>query len=136
MQTALLLCGILFLLVGLILTVVFFVVKMPLIACLFTMIFVVIGAVMLIVALKKKAQAKKLRENGRKVYATITAVSPNYSVTINGRHPYIIHCEYNGVPYQGDYARPITEAIVGKTIPVYVSTEDPKQYLVDTSALN
>ena len=136
MQTVLLLCGSIFLLVGVIITAVFLAVKMPLVACLIPLAFVVIGAVMLGSALKRKALEKKLRENGRKLWATVTSFSPNYSVTINGRHPYIIHCEYNGVPYQGDYSRPITEAIVGKTIPVYVSTEDPKNYLVDTSVLD
>lgn len=128
--------GITFLVGGLFLTIGYIFLKMPWFTILFSLFFVVMGARMLAIALKRLALEKKLRENGKKVWATITGTSPNYSVTIKGRHPSIIHCEYNGVHYYGEYPRTITRDIGGEIIPVYVSEENPKQYVMDMSALN
>ncbi len=136
MQFVMLVIGAIFTLVGLGLGIGFFASgEMPLIVCLLPLIFVVLGVLFLYLYFKKKLQAKKLKENGRKVWAVITNVSPNYSVTINGRHPYILTCEYNGAIFQTDYMKAVTSDLVGKNVTVYVDEEDPAKYFVDLSEL-
>ena len=136
MQFTMLLIGSLFTLIGLGMSFAFFSTgEVPLFACLLPLIFTVIGLAFLFSFFRKKLRAKKLKETGRQLRAVITNVSPNYSVTINGRHPYLIDCEYNGLMFQADYMKAVTYDMVGKTVTVYVSEEDPSKYFVDTSEL-
>jgi hypothetical protein len=136
MQFVYLVIGVLFTLVGGGLAVGFTAAgEFPIYVCLLPLIFVALGVFFLYKFISGKLLVKKLRENGRKVYAEITEVSTNYSVSINGRHPYLLLCEYNGARFQADYMKPVTYDLVGKTVPVYISEDDPSKYFVDLSEL-
>ncbi len=136
MQAIMLIMGIVFTIVGLGLTAGFWSTgDAPIYVCLLPLIFVAVGVFLLYSFISKKILVKKLRESGRKVYALITEVSTNYSVSINGRHPYLLECEYNGARFQADYMKQVTYDLVGKTVPVYVDQEDPSKYFVDVSEL-
>ena len=94
--------------------------------------FIVLGAFYI---LRKRHRRKRLLESGRKVWAQIVEVRPNYQVTINGRNPYIITCMAEGRVFRGDYEKDILSDLSDKSVPVYISPEDPEQYYVDLSSL-
>lgn len=98
-------------------------------------VFIVLGAFFVFYVLKKRHRRKKLLESGRKVWAQITEVRPNYQVTINGRNPYIITCMAEGRVFRGNYEKDIQSDLLDKSVPVYISPEDPEQYYVDLSSL-
>lgn len=136
MQTIMLIIGIVFTIVGVGLTAGFTIAgEFSYYVSLIPLIFVAVGVFFLYKFISGKILVKQLRENGRKVYAVITEVSINYSVSINGRHPYLLLCEYNGARFQADYMKPVTYDMTGKTVPVYVSEDDPAKYFVDVSEL-
>ena len=60
-------------------------------------IFLFIGILFLILMLKKKKDAQKLLDNGQYVIAEICEITPNYTVRINGKHPYVIQCKYETI---------------------------------------
>ena len=134
MQTVLLLGGIIMFFVGLVFTAVGIASSMTLLLII-GLVVLLIGGGMLFVFLRQKAEANKLRETGTMVMATITAFTPNLSVTINGRHPYILHCSYNGMVYQADYNKTTVPDLVGRQVPVYLAMDGSGKYLVDLKAL-
>ena len=131
MQLFLLVFGLIFLVVGLILTVGFLFAEMPIYIILFPLIFVAIGGVTLYKVIRGKLLAKKLRENGRRIWATVASVEPNYRVSYNGRHPYTVLCSAEGREFKTDTMKSSVLDLVGKTVPVLVSIENDKDYLID-----
>ncbi|MEG2054587.1 MAG: phage holin family protein, partial [Oscillospiraceae bacterium] len=58
------------------------------------LVFFLVGASILLVALLKNKRKKWLLQNGERLIATITNVGQDYSVSVNGRSPNVINCEY------------------------------------------
>lgn len=131
----LLLVGAVFFTVGAIISIAFLTSGMPLVAGLLPLIFVVIGGIMLYFSIRKMQKNKQLRENGKKLYAEIVEMVPNYNYTINGRHTYILRCEANFVPYECNYPKTSAGDLVGKRITVYVNPEKPEEYFVDLKSI-
>lgn len=57
-------------------------------------VFAAVGIIPLIGSLAGSRRAKKLMESGRQLHAVVEYTDINTSVTINGRHPYIVFCTY------------------------------------------
>lgn len=134
MDTIFLFIGSMFLVLGILLFAAMLITRAGLFA-LIPAVFIVLGAFFVFYILRKRHRRKKLLGNGRKVWAQITEVRPNYQVTINGRNPYIITCEAGGRIFRGDYEKPVQSDLLDKSVPVYISQEDPEQYYVDLSSL-
>lgn len=60
-------------------------------------IFLFIGILFLILMLKKKNDVQKLLDNGQYIIAEICEITPNYTVRVNGKHPYVIQCKYEAI---------------------------------------
>lgn len=82
---------------------------------------------------------KHLLQHGDRLLATISEVVENTSTTMNGRHPYIVHCYYkapNGAVYDFK-SRSLWckryELPDAGTVPVYVSGLNYKKYVVDVN---
>ncbi len=134
MQTTLFFLGILFSVVGL----VFLIVALnagELVMLAVAVPILLIGCAVLFFAIRKLMTAKKLRETGTMVMATVTEFSLNTSVTVNGRHPYLLHCVYNGITYQGDFGMHASPELVGRQVPLYLAQDGSGKYLVDVKAL-
>ena len=108
-------------------------------------IFLVIGGVGIIIKGRRKALEKKLMSYGDKVFAKIIDVCNNTRYTVNGRHPYVIICQWNneidGKEYifkSGNLWFDPTFAIEQKnidTLPVYIDMKNKKKYVIDISIL-
>lgn len=133
MQTFLLIFGLIFFVVGLVFLVGFFLAEFPIYFIFLPLIFVAIGGVTLYKVIRGKVVGKKLRENGRRIWATVASVEPNYRVSYNGRHPYTVLCSAEGREFKTDTMKSSVLDLVGKSIPVFVSTENDKDYLIDLS---
>ena len=108
--------------------------------CGFGLIFAAVGGIPLYRSSKKQKAQAALRENGLRVWSEITRVEVNSAVTVNGSHPRVIICESKdagGTPRvfksSNIYAL-IPSTVVGQPIMVFVSKDDPSQYLVDISS--
>lgn len=108
-------------------------------------VFGTIGGIFLIVGIRRDRLDKRLIAEGNYVYADIDCVDYNTMVSINGRHPYIIKCryydQYSDITYlykSRDIRFDPTEILSARGITqlkVYVSKDNPKQYMVDISEL-
>lgn len=108
-------------------------------------IFLVIGGVGIIIKGRRKALEKKLMSYGDKVFAKIIDVCNNTRYTVNGRHPYVIICQWDneidGKKYifkSGNLWFDPTLAIEQKnidTLPVYIDMNNKKKYVIDISIL-
>lgn len=58
------------------------------------LIFFIIGLVGIIFKHKKKKMFKELKKNGRLIYANYVQITLNETLTVNGKHPYNIICEW------------------------------------------
>lgn len=111
------------------------------ISCIVGAPFLVIGAVFLVIVIKKSSRKKKLMSTGRRVYAEVTGGLMNYNYTVNGRHPYKLECRYTdettGMTIfcsSGNiWADP--ELYVGQQVTVWVDPADLSKYYVDVESL-
>ncbi len=101
-------------------------------------VFVFIGILLLSVIVKKNRMKKELTDRGYYVTADITEITYNGSVTVNGRHPYVIQCAYED-PYTNEFHLFRSEdlpydpspMLKGDQIRVFVDPEDFDRYYVD-----
>jgi hypothetical protein len=83
-----------------------------------------------------------LEKNGQRIQAEITGVAPDTSLTVNGAHPYRIHCQWLDpsrnqmhVFQSGHIWFNPSRYITGKTLDVLVDPNNPHRYAVETSFL-
>lgn len=106
-------------------------------------IFFGVGMTLIISSIRRKARKKKVRENGRALYATVDEINRSRNVTVNGRHPYVVFCsyrdDYKDITYRfkSDYlwVNPEPVITVGSTIKVYVEADNYKNYYVDAESM-
>lgn len=106
-------------------------------------IFICLGIVPICMSARRKATKKKLRSNGRSIYATIDEIRYNKNYTFNGRHPYIIYCsyrdDYRDIEYrfksENLWVNPEPALTVGSMIKVYVEENNYKNYYVDAESM-
>lgn len=102
-------------------------------------IFFLVGIIPVLIEIKKQKKKKMLLEHGRYVYAIVEQITENYGYSVNGRHPFVVYCnyqdEYSGVLYKfkSDNVWTNPEPIIqpGSEIRVYVNESDYSQYHVD-----
>ncbi len=107
----------------------------PIFLVLFPLLFVLIGGFLVVRSVRRLLTNKRLRENGRRVYAEIVETTLNYHYTINNRPTYILHCEANGVPYEWSYPKTHASDLVGKRSTMYVNPENSEEYFVDLKSI-
>ena len=101
------------------------------------LIFFFVGGSLFVKELRLTMKKKSLVDTGRKIYAVITGVAEDTSMSINGRHPYYAIAQYED-PYSGEkqfydttsYDMDLTHTI-GATVSVYIDQTNPKLYFVD-----
>lgn len=57
-------------------------------------VFTLIGAGIWLAGVLSDRQGKRLREQGQVVEATLQSVALNESISVNGRHAYVLHCQW------------------------------------------
>ena len=99
----------------------------------------------ILVKVNKNKLERKLKENGELIYANYIETVLNTAYTVNGRHPYNIICEWNNPEDDKKYIlkskniwvnpENILEEKNIKTLPVYISLKNKKQYFIDIDSL-
>ena len=85
---------------------------------------------------KREKIQKELLQNGRKVYATISGIGVDPSISNNYRHPFIIYCVYDDGDGQKEYVSgpiwdELNDSFIGKDIPLYLDLTNKDLYYVD-----
>ncbi len=112
------------------------------ILCGIGLIFLILGVAFLIRSRRKLEMEEELKSRGEAVYAEVTGVSLNYSVSLNGRHPYFVEACYRD-PATGkvhmfrshDLQYDPTKLIQDQKVPVYCKGDDYKHYYMDIDAI-
>ncbi|MBD5529060.1 MAG: DUF3592 domain-containing protein [Lachnospiraceae bacterium] len=100
------------------------------------LVFTLVGVIPTTHMLVGSAKGKKLMQSGKRLQAVVENIDFNYSVTYNGRHPYVIFCTYQD-PYR-DVTYRFKKNVMrnpgyapGDSIDVYVDPDDYSKYVVD-----
>ena len=85
---------------------------------------------------KKKKADKKLVESGRKCYAYVVDIIPDFSTRVNGRYPYSsVVCKSNETgsvrTYASDSGKIEDIIFIGDLVAVYCDPTNPSLYFVD-----
>ncbi len=101
--------------------------------------FALIGYIILIVSFLNKKKKAGLLESGQHIYGEIESMEQDYSITINGRHPFRIYCKYKN-PTDGYIYKFKSDTLdfnpwdsykTGDPIDIYVDPNNFKKYYVD-----
>ena len=101
------------------------------------LLFLVLGVIFLIVEIGKRNRANMLLSGGRYVWGEILEFVPNYSITVNNRHPYLAMVRYrspDGEVHMFRSRNLLTypdPSCVGKQVKVYYDGNSFKHYYVD-----
>ncbi len=114
----------------------------PLIITIMCSIFAAIGAVMLLVRRMGERKKSQLLVNGRPVQADIQSAQQNTRITVNGRHPYQLVCQWQDpitsrlhvFTSENIWFDP-SKFIERDTATVYLDRRNPKRFYVDISFL-
>lgn len=104
-------------------------------------VFVIIGAVFLIIVVGKRTKKKNLKLNGEVLTGTIRDVVLNRHVRINGRHPFKAEVEvknpFDGETYlySSDNISDDISPFIGSQVTVYVDKNKKSRYYVDMDEL-
>lgn len=105
------------------------------------LLFFAMGVVFIIMVWKRKHRNDRLLASGNYVTAQITEVAVNYSVNVNGRCPYVVHCQYQDgygnvhlFRSRNLYFDP-TDLLKDTMVKVYVDGENFNHYYVDIDAV-
>ena len=87
--------------------------------------------------LQKKKETQQLLENGRYILAEICEIVPNYTIRVNRKHPYVIHCKYEAIDgtvhifkSRNLFFNP-ESLLKGTSVKVYTDGKNYKKYYVD-----
>ena len=110
----------------------------------FGLLFALIGLIPMLLIRRGKRKAKDLLANGRCISAKLIEAYQNTSVSVNGRHPFIILCQWVDPSgqlqeFKSEYlwTNPyyIIDEMNLKTMDVYLDENNPKRYYVDVRRL-
>ena len=106
------------------------------------LLFAVLGAIFLIIEIRRRRGIRRVFESGYSVKGTIAGYHPVMNVTINGRHPYVleihVHHQDTGTMdvYQSRYLSFVPdEELMGREVDVYIDRMGGKDYYVDIDAI-
>lgn len=102
------------------------------------LVFLVFGSVYPVIMLVKSVRKKNLLRNGMALNATVEGIRWDTSLTVMGRHPYVIICSYhdagNDITYrfksEGLWTNPDEVYPIGSPIEVMVDANNYKNYYV------
>ena len=105
--------------------------------------FALVGIVPIIAGRVKNRKTQNLKENGKRLTATIDEIIVNYNFSVNDEHPYRIICSYKdintGTIYRFKSANiwqdPYLVCDEGDNIDVWVNEKDYSKYFVDVDGL-
>lgn len=106
------------------------------------LVFFLIGSGFLVKEILHKSKQKQLKQNGRKLRATITGGDMCYTITINNRHPYKLDCMYQdeftkeSYLFSSDYVFDPPENYIDAQVDVYVDPNEMSKYYVDMDSLS
>lgn len=99
--------------------------------------FFIIGISCLLFYVIKRRKTQRLLDNGNYIMAEITEISQNYNVNMNGKCPFVVHCQYqtmDGIVHifksRNIYFNPET-LLLNQQVRVYYDNENFKNYYVD-----
>ena len=114
----------------------------PVILGVFFLVFGGIGYGGLIYQILKWRDVVKLKRSGTAVEAKLAGIYQNGSVTMNGKHPWVIKCEWKDSLSNKTYTYisehiwyDPTDYVQGDTMRVLIDPNDPGMYYVDTAFL-
>lgn len=107
------------------------------------MLFAIIGIVALSREIKKEKLIKWLIANGRVIWGKVTHVDVDRSLTVNGRHPYLIYAEYEdeGIVttlYKFKSRHVWLNSVIvtpGSSVKIYVNPQDMSQHYMDVHSI-
>lgn len=102
---------------------------------------VALGSLLVGFSVRKKKLKKRLLESGMRLSAVITDVRLKQNESVNGRHPYVVDCEYR-TPEGSVYVfssgalwdRPADD-VIDSVVYVYVDPKNYRKYYVDVSTI-
>jgi hypothetical protein len=105
-------------------------------------VFLLTGALMILIPMIRKGRGAKLRETGQLVVASVQGVEQNTGLVMNGQSPFRIVTQWQNPAtacvhvFRSDniWFDP-TDHIPGESLSVYIRPDNPKRYWVDTSFL-
>lgn len=103
--------------------------------------FFIVALVFIILAGMKGKKKKYLLEEGRVIEAVVIGGHMNYNVSVNGRHPWKLECQYEDISQNATYLYSSyniwqdPQFYVGQTVRVYIDRQNPKKYYVDVENL-
>jgi hypothetical protein len=100
--------------------------------------FAIIGIGFLVFLLQARMKQNRLLRSGNVVYADLTGVKIDRSVSINGRHPWTVTCEWTDPEtnfvhtFTGTTTtRPDRDGEAPVQFPVHLDPDDPSKYYID-----
>lgn len=100
-------------------------------------VFLIVGCILFISILNKKRKFQQLLDEGYYVIAQICEIKPNYAISINGNHPYVIHCKYEEIngnihifKTRNLFFNP-EDLLKSNSVKVYTDRNNFKNYYVD-----
>ena len=103
--------------------------------------FLIVGGIFFLIVSIKSRKKKELLQNGRVVEAIVTGGQMNYSMRVNGRHPWKLECKYEDTYTGATYLYSSYNIwkdpflYIGQIVKVYVDRENPHKYYVDVDSL-
>ena len=99
----------------------------------------IVGIPTILTSYLRKLKNNKLAETGQHIYGTIESIERDTSVTVNGRHPFRVYCNYknpaDGMTYKFKsdclYFNPNDSYKVGDSVDVFVNPDNYKKYYVE-----
>ena len=105
------------------------------------LLFALIGGIGLFVQIHAARHRKTLLREGMRIAAEITEIQPDHRITVNGRHPYRLTCQYRDeatstvyVFRSGLMSFNPASLIRGNTVEVCVDPYDFSKYAVDVES--
>lgn len=113
------------------------IVILPLIFSIVGGIFLVLGISFLVIARKQRDEKLRVREEGYYVMAKAVNISRNYHISVNGKNPFRLECQYQDPAtgtihiYQSDNMFFYPEFLLGREVRVFLDRNGGKAYYVD-----
>lgn len=101
------------------------------------LVFFVLGVIFLSVEMKKAVWNNRLLQTGNYIIAEVAEVRTNYAMQINGRHPFIVMCQYQDMSGNVHIFKSRnllfdpSSLLKDQRVKVYVDGEEFKHYYVD-----
>jgi len=95
------------------------------------MIFLVLGVVFLLVAMRKRRLRNWLFENGKAVWAHVQGTEANWSIQVNGRPATVLVATHGSMRFVSEPVNNRKLANVGEHIKILIHPDNPDRYAFD-----